>query len=352
MENQKTETSQPTAIVRLEDNIFSLEKTKNRIETVKRFVFETLKEGIDYGLIPGCGDKKVLFKPGAEKICLFFGLFPQYEGIKIVEDFDKPLFFYRYRCDLVHMPTGSVVCSGIGSANSYESKYRYRTANLICPHCKSEAILKSKWAEKEPQKAWYCYKKKGGCGAQFQLNDPKIVNQKSGQVENEKIFDQVNTLDKMAQKRALMAGVLIIAGLSEYFTQDIEDFEHPQNPAPPPEKKTGSGQHSPVNREPAPSGGGATPETIEGEFEPVPEKTYTDPEREKVKAELRRVIQEIHIKNKMSMDHICKELLGPKALYFHIEEIKSDAKTALLETATEKGKVWLESLKKGVAANE
>ncbi|MEO0594540.1 MAG: hypothetical protein AAF126_00345, partial [Chloroflexota bacterium] len=48
-------------------------------------------------------------------------------------------------------------------------------------------------------------------------------------VPNEDVFSIVNTIDKMAQKRALIAAVLIGANASEFFTQDVEDlpdFQH------------------------------------------------------------------------------------------------------------------------------
>src|SRR5436305_40562 len=38
------------------------------------------------------------------------------------------------------------------------------------------------------------------------------------------IADQVNTIQKMAQKRSLVAAVLIAVNASEFFTQDVEDM--------------------------------------------------------------------------------------------------------------------------------
>ena len=69
-----------------------------------------------------------------------------------------------------------------------------------------------------------CYAKKGGCGAKFADNAPEIVNQETGVVKNPDIADLANTILKMADKRALIAATLIATGMSEYFTQDVEDF--------------------------------------------------------------------------------------------------------------------------------
>jgi hypothetical protein len=43
-------------------------------------------------------------------------------------------------------------------------------------------------------------------------------------IPNEDIFDLVNTISKMAQKRALVAAALNATGASAVFTQDQEDF--------------------------------------------------------------------------------------------------------------------------------
>ena len=36
-------------------------------------------------------------------------------------------------------------------------------------------------------------------------------------------YNTVNTLVKMCQKRALVGAVLIVCGVSQYFTQDLDD---------------------------------------------------------------------------------------------------------------------------------
>ena len=42
--------------------------------------------------------------------------------------------------------------------------------------------------------------------------------------QNDTIAEQTNTILKMAQKRALVAAVLIATNASDYFTQDLDDF--------------------------------------------------------------------------------------------------------------------------------
>lgn len=185
----------------------------------EKIIASVLKDGPDFGRIPGT-PKPTLLKPGAEKIADSLNLYPDYEEIQRLEDFDKPLFFYRYRCVLRHRGTGAVVATGIGSCNSLEDRYRWRSAHRKCPACAKDAIIKGK---EEYGGGWLCYAKKGGCGAKWKAGDPAIEGQATGKVPNDDVFTLVNTVDKMAQKRALVAAALNL-GFSEQFTQDVEDI--------------------------------------------------------------------------------------------------------------------------------
>jgi len=203
-----------------------------------------LRRDVEFGPIPG-GDKPALKKPGAEKLASFFGLMPRFDDVATTEDWTgeahggEPFFYYRQKCNLYRGDL--LVASADGSCNSWEKKYRYRKADRICPNCGAAAVFRSK---NKPE--WYCWSKKGGCGATFPVNDERITGQETGQVKNSDVAEQVNTILKMAQKRALVAAVLIATNASDYFTQDVDDFIEgewqeviPQNftqaPPPPPE---------------------------------------------------------------------------------------------------------------------
>ena len=196
-----------------------------RYQAMKDFVSGVLKSKVDYGVIPGTSDKPTLLKPGAEKLAAFFGLTPTFPVVERINDWTgqdhggEPFFLRDYKCQLYR--GGELAGEGCGSCNSWESKYRYRNANRVCPQCGAEAIIKGK---AEYGGGFICFAKKGGCGAKFADNDPAITDQQVGKTRNPDIFDQVNTIDKMAQKRALIAAVLIATNASDYFTQDIEDF--------------------------------------------------------------------------------------------------------------------------------
>ncbi len=163
-----------------------------------RQVAETIQallvKGTDYGTIPGT-DRPTLLKPGAERICFAFGVYPRYEVVDREIDHDRAvewtkrkkvwtneyrgdkrytwqeetgtsrgLYRYEVRCTLVRREDGVPVAEGMGLCSTMESRYCDR---------------------------------------------PR---------------DSENTVLKMAQKRALVAAVLNGFGLSDRFTQDLEDF--------------------------------------------------------------------------------------------------------------------------------
>lgn len=205
--------------------IMSIETAITRYNSVVGFVKKLMVEGTDYGKIPGTGDKPVLLKPGAEKLSTLFGLAPVFVASEVIEDWTgksyegEPMFYYRYKCELYR--GGTLIATSEGSCNSRESKYRYRKGERACPDCGQAAIIKGK---AEYGGGWVCFARRGGCGAKFREGDPRIESQEVGRIANHDIADQVNTIQKMAQKRALVAAVLLAVNASEFFTQDIEDL--------------------------------------------------------------------------------------------------------------------------------
>jgi hypothetical protein len=105
--------------------------------------------------------------------------------------------------------------------NSRETKYRWRESQRACPACGQAAIIKGK---EDFGGGWLCWKKKGGCGAKYPDGDQSIESQQTGRVFNPDIADQVNTIQKMSQKRSLVGAVLLAVNASEFFTQDVEDM--------------------------------------------------------------------------------------------------------------------------------
>lgn len=218
-----------------------------RYQEMLDFVKKVLREGVDFGKIPGV-DKASLQKPGAEKLASFFGLRPEMILLEKTEDWDSGLFYYRYQCRLYR--EGHLVAAMEGSASSYESKYRYRWVREDdYPGDKSKAKTKggriSEFAFAieqaqtsgpygKPPEYWDRFKtaienetavkvqrktKKG-------MMDAWEIDGTLYRVQNEDMADIVNTVQKMAQKRAYVGTVIVATNASEYFTQDLEDMEY------------------------------------------------------------------------------------------------------------------------------
>ena len=201
------------------------EQFRHDMKAINRFqqiVRSTMIVDLDYGIIPGT-QKPTLLKPGAEKIAKLLGLSDQYEILDRAEDWTQPLFRYLIKCRLVHLSTNAVISEGLGECNSMEGKYRWRDSKRKCPECGAEAIIKGK---EQYGGGWICFGKIGGCGGKWPDGDPEIEDQKIGRVENEDIYSQVNTILKMAKKRALVDAALSAGRLSDIFTQDMEDISH------------------------------------------------------------------------------------------------------------------------------
>ncbi len=197
--------------------------------TLVHFVRRSLRVNLDYGKVQGCGDKPILFKPGAEKIATLFGLRESLERLEAIKDwtgkdFGEPFFSYEYKCTLRDR-SGAVIAECIGSCNSWEEKYRYRTAQRTCPQCGAAAIKRSNYPDKQTgDKGWYCHSKSGGCNAKFHSTDERITTQEQGKVLNERVYDQVNTIDKMAQKRAYVGAVILAANASNFFAVEHSEI--------------------------------------------------------------------------------------------------------------------------------
>lgn len=158
-----------------------IQRVVAHLEIVKEAVSKVLKEGIDadYAMVPGT-KKKALLKPGAEKIMKLFGL-----GVRLIpaeKEMDRYENFamFSYVAEVYHLRSGIAVATCEGTCNSWEKKYKERAI----------------------------YKNKVQVGT-----------------EPTPVCDILNTLKKMAQKRAMVGAVILATGASDYFTQDEEEIE-------------------------------------------------------------------------------------------------------------------------------
>lgn len=173
-------------------------------EETRDFIARALQVGRDYGVIPGTErkdkdgkdiSKKNLLKAGSERVCAGFGVRPDYQVLEQEIDHDREvpwkkskkvwlnrhkgdrefrwedttgfstgLYRYVVLCTLIHVESGVIVGSGIGSCSTMEGKY---------------------------------------------VDRPR---------------ESENTVLKMAKKRAFVDATLTTFGLSDAFTQDLEDM--------------------------------------------------------------------------------------------------------------------------------
>lgn len=182
-----------------------LKKIEHDLALLRNFIAKNMQEGVDYGWLPFQDkkkDKASLFKPGAEKLTFYHQCAPRFEIIKEIEDWDKPFFYYRFRCKLIHLPTGKIVGEGEGSCNSMSEKYRYRWVfENELPQDVLKEQLKTKRVKGKDGKYYTMYR-----------------------IEYEDIASLANTILKMALKSAHIDASLRTFRASWYFTQDIEDM--------------------------------------------------------------------------------------------------------------------------------
>jgi hypothetical protein len=224
-----------------------------RYQEMQHLVKSNLREHVDFGVVPGT-DKPTLLKPGAEKLTTFFGLRPTFEIVEKVEDWTgvqhngEPFFYYLYRCRLIRR--GEIIAEGDGSCNSMESKYRWRWVQEsdMPPGDLSRfkkrggriseftfAIEKAETGGKygKPAEYWKQFEDAIRDGTATQITRTTASGKELAayeidatvyRVPNEDIASQVNTIQKMAQKRAFIGATLLGVNGSEFFTQDLEDI--------------------------------------------------------------------------------------------------------------------------------
>lgn len=243
-------TSVPSTVMPAMDIHAALE----RYGAIKTFVSGVMVDGLDYGEIPGT-DRKTLLKPGAEKLATIFALTPKFEMLDSMQDWrgeqtsGEPFFSFTYRCRLYRGDWLVAECEA--NANSWEDRYRWRwvredqipkgqhpedlVARVSTAFEYTFAINRAETTGKygKPAAYWQRFADAIASGKAVaetrQSSTGKTlegyrIDSVSYRVPNENIFTQVNTLMKIAQKRAFVGAVLIGVNASNYFTQDVEDY--------------------------------------------------------------------------------------------------------------------------------
>lgn len=186
-----------TDIVPQEDGMTMVvqpEEAKRRLVQLQSFVRSVMHKGEDYGRIPGT-QKDTLYKAGAEKLSEIYGLSPEYLVEVATENWEAMFFYFRIRCILKR--GDRYVSAGLGSCNTREEKYAWRwVGEKYIPAGVDKKSLRCK---------------KGKFGWSYRI-------------PNDDIATQVNTVLKMAKKRAFVDAVITATRSSGIFTQDLEDL--------------------------------------------------------------------------------------------------------------------------------
>lgn len=166
-----------------------------------------LREGVDYGPIPGTDDRNVLKKPGAEKLLQWFGLVSTCDRVEVEHDSDGRKEGVTYRATVSkQLPDGRAVTVATceGYAGYDEAKF-YRTAEEAQAKAKANERY---WAEKDSR--------------------PANPNRWNHLTEYRAPW---NTIIKMAQKRALVGATVDATAAAGLFSAE-DDGEDARTPEP------------------------------------------------------------------------------------------------------------------------
>lgn len=181
-----------------------LAEMRGQVQLLEEALKDLLKEGMDYGHIPGTsGKSRSLWQPGAEKLRFMFDLSAPTEIINRHEDWQNGVFSYDARC-LVLNNQGRELTRADSTCSTEEVKYKQQQ--------ESREVT-------------------------FRNGDKKTYPARPAAE-----FRQVCVA--MAQKRAFVAAIKRVAGASEFFSQDDDlevdrdDWRDRDRPAKDPTKGT------------------------------------------------------------------------------------------------------------------
>ncbi len=240
-------------VVKYDSKPLTVKDIKGQVDLIQDVMRSVMKKDEHYGLIPGCGDKPALLKPGAEKLNLTFRMAPDPETQII--DMGGGHREYRVKCIMRSIETGCLLGAGVGSASTMETKWRYRNAE---PEI-TERVVPGKYWDLRKNDAAAALDLIGGKGfTTKKVGGSWFVAKLTGEkVEYDNPADYYNTCWKMAKKRSLVDAVLTVLGASDIFTQDVdemvEDGTIPGKKEPPKEaKETKPPEQSPQSADPTP----------------------------------------------------------------------------------------------------
>ena len=158
-----------------------------------------LREGTDYGIIPGTNGEQTLWRPGAQKLLQWFGLGYTCERVEVERDDDGRKHGITYKCTVARrLPDGTLDIKATceGTADYDESKF-YQSEEQVRARLSDQ---EHKWAAK----------------------DRRVPNADRWNSAKEYRADW-NALMKRAQKRAIVGAVVDATAAGGIFTDREED---------------------------------------------------------------------------------------------------------------------------------
>ena len=179
------------------------------------FIKSVLKEGTDYGVIPGTGDKPALLKAGAERLTAGYGLRPEYDDpIESECDHDRENAYTLTKWVKRDKPKNRDVeydmkADGRGRNKKFGSNWVWQECEI------EEGVSRGLYRYVIRCRLFLGDREVGqGVGSCSSMETKYIRSPR----------DSENTILKMAKKRAYVDAVLTTLGLSDRFTQDVEDM--------------------------------------------------------------------------------------------------------------------------------
>ena len=124
------------------ENTAKVSVQNNQKQALKAFIKANLREGVDYGQIPGVKNN-VLFKPGANKILNFLRLRPEVQLLHTVFDPEAKAISYTVKVTLVN-EDGIAVTEALGASNTLEPKFAkagFGSQNLVVSQAVKRATV-------------------------------------------------------------------------------------------------------------------------------------------------------------------------------------------------------------------
>lgn len=221
---------------------------KEQVQIIQQVLKSVMKEGVHYAALPGCGTGKVLLKAGVEKINMVCRIGSEPEIDRECDGFDT---HFHIRCRMFDLRTGNTLGYGVGEGSTAESKYAWRRA--VCHEEYESTEFERRRIHWQPK---YENKRPVYENGKQVFEPVEQVRQNPG--------DIINTVLKMAVKRAEVDGCRKVTACSDVFEQDIDE-EHirdavavdvtPKQPTfQRPERKAPEAAASPAGNAPASDG--------------------------------------------------------------------------------------------------